>query len=290
MTGIALGLLALILVGPGPLWVVRWGFLQRVPRAAVVLWQAGSVAALVSVVGAGLIIGLNLVRVPAPSPPEMIAYGVILAFTATVVARLLWSLITVIRTTQTRRSRHREAVDLIGQIDEHSPLPGLRILAEKLPLAYCLPSVRGSRVVLSKGTLATLDSDELAAVLAHESAHVRARHDLVLDTFIALHRAFPIAVRSEIPLQQCRLLVEMLADDAARRRTGALPLARALVAMAASPVPGVALGAGGQDTAARVERLACRSDHSRPLAGAVYLLALGLLLTPASIILLGLMG
>ena len=43
------GLLAVgaaVLVGPGPLWVARWTFLRRVPRAAVVLWQAGAVAAL----------------------------------------------------------------------------------------------------------------------------------------------------------------------------------------------------------------------------------------------------
>ena len=49
-----LGGLALVLVGPAPLWVARWRFLYRVPRAAVVLWQAGTLAALVSVIGAAV--------------------------------------------------------------------------------------------------------------------------------------------------------------------------------------------------------------------------------------------
>ena len=37
---------------------------------------------------------------------------------------------------------------------------------------------------------------ELAAVLAHERSHLRARHDLVLEAFTVLHRAFPRWVSS----------------------------------------------------------------------------------------------
>lgn len=283
MTALLLGFIALVLIGPGPLWVARWGFLHRVPRAAVVLWQAGSIAALVSVIGAGAVIVLPFLSraegLDALPLAEVVLYGLILVFTATVVLRLLWSLVTVARTTSVRRSRHRAAVDLLGQIDETSPLPGLRILAEQLPVAYCLPGLRESRVVLSRGTLSALAPDELTAVLEHETAHVRARHDIVLDTFNALHRAFPLAVRSEMPAEQCRLLVEMLADDAARRRIGALPLARALVTMAGSPVPTTALGAGNS-AAARIERLAAPVRPTRLLATAVYALALGLVAGP----------
>ena len=38
---------AAVLVHSGPSWVARWRFLPQVPRAAVVLWQAGASAALV---------------------------------------------------------------------------------------------------------------------------------------------------------------------------------------------------------------------------------------------------
>ena len=287
MVAVALGVLGLVLAGPGPLWVERWSFLHRVPRAAVVLWQAGAVAALVSVVGAGLAVALPAVRDDrglAQRPAvELALFAVLAVFTVVVLVRLTWSLVAVARDTRARRSRHRAAVDLLGRVDETYPLPGLRVLAEHLPVAYCLPGLRDSRVVLSAGTLAALSADEVHAVVAHESAHVRARHDLVLDTFTALHRAFPIAVRSEIPAQQCRLLVEMLADDAARRATGPVPLARALVTLAGAAKPSFALGAAGTGTAERIGRLAAESGPHRLLGAAVYLLACGLVAFPVLI-------
>jgi Zn-dependent protease with chaperone function len=284
MTGIALGVVALILAGPGPLWVARWRFLHRVPRAAIVLWQAGAVSALVCVVGACL-----AVTVPAVTHWQelerilrwqLVVSAVLVTFTAVVVLRLCWALLTVARSTSSRRRRHRAALDLVAQVDALPSLPGLRVIAERLPVAYCLPGLRGSRVVLSAGTLAALGPDEVRAVVEHESAHVRARHDLVLDTFTALHRAFPVAVRSEIPAEQCQLLVEMLADDAARRLTGPLPLARALMALAGAPKPTWALGVVGVGTAERMARLA---DEPRPrpgLSAAVYALSFGQLVLP----------
>ncbi|GAA1429299.1 M56 family metallopeptidase [Microlunatus lacustris] len=290
MVALALGVLGLVLAGPGPLWVERWRFLHRVPRAAVVLWQAGAVAALVSVVGAGLAVAVPVAargwgELDALPLLELLLSALLAVFTAVVVLRLGWSLVAVARDTAARRRRHRAAVDLLGRVEESYSLPGLRVLAEQLPVAYCLPGLRGSRVVLSSGTLTALGTEEVRAVVAHESAHVRARHDLVLDTFTALHRAFPIAVRSEIPAQQCRLLVEMLADDAARRLTGAVPLARALVTLAGAPTPAGTLGAGGSGTAERIARLAEPARPHRLLSTAVYLLACGLVVFPVLIML-----
>jgi hypothetical protein len=287
----ALGALALVLVGPGPLWVARWRFLYRVPRAAVVLWQAGTLAALISVFGAGVLVGVWAFGPYAPAPGQrpiwaLVLAGALVVCTLSVALRLVWSLVAVARTTAARRRRHRAAVDLLGEVGERPDAAGLRVLAERLPIAYCLPGLRQSRVVLSSGTLAVLDRAEVAAVVAHETAHVRARHDVVLDTFTALHRAFPVVVRSELPERECRLLVEMLADDVARRRAGALPLARALVALADSPVPATALGAGRTGTRLRVERLAQPPEGpTGPLAVVVYALAAGLVATP--LVLLG---
>jgi bla regulator protein blaR1 len=287
-----LGLLALVLVGPGPNRVAQWAFLYRVPRAAVVLWQAGSLAALVSVLGAGVLVGVWGFApgdVDASRRPgwALVLAGLLVAVTVTTALRLAWSLISVARSTIARRRRHRAAVDLLSEVGPRPTSRGLRILAEGLPVAYCLPGLRNSRVVLSSGTLALLDPASLVAVVAHETAHVRARHDLVLDTFTALHRAFPLLVRSALPERECRLLIEMLADDTARRTVGPLPLARALVQLADAPVPATALGAGQTGIRIRVERLAHTTpEGSRSLAVRVYLLAAGLLATPT--LLLGL--
>src|SRR5262249_31453431 len=82
-----------------------------------------------------------------------------------------------------------------------------------------------SAIVISAGALNLLDTDELAAVLAHERAHLRARHDLVLLPFTALLRAFRWSATARAANAEVALLVEMLADDRARRRRPARELA-----------------------------------------------------------------
>lgn len=289
-----LAVAAVVLVGPGPSWVARWTFLRRVPRAAVVLWQAGAVAALLCVLGlAWIVLGSfvlgSFVGGRAVQGWQWALSGLVGLFALLVVARLLWALARVIGTTGARRRRHRDLIDLLAREaaeDDHLRTPGLRVLAEERPLAYCVPGLRESRVVLSAGTLAMLSAEELSAVLAHERAHLRARHDVVLATFDAVHQAFPHAIRSELPAEESRLLVEMLADDAAVREVGRVPLGRAMVALSGSAVPvegiGVAeIGAGPRSTRIRLERLAS-SDLGRPglLSAAVYLLAVGLVAAP----------
>jgi len=154
------------------------------------------------------------------------------------------------------------------------------VLAEQTPLAYCLPALREARVVVSVGALDRLDDRELGAVLSHERAHLRARHDLVLEAFIMLHTAFPRWVRSEVALEQARTLVELLADDGARRRNGPAPLARALVALAGSRAPEAGLAAGESATVLRVQRLAAPEPHHPWQSAAVYAAASALLVLP----------
>jgi Zn-dependent protease with chaperone function len=165
-------------------------------------------------------------------------------------------------------------VDLVGK----SQKSGLRILDVAQPLAYCLPGVR-SRVVVSEGALQTLDDAEIAAILSHERAHLRARHDLVLEMFTAVHAAFPRFVRSGSALDAVRLLIEMLADDAGVRAAGPTPLARALVACAAGRAPSGALAAGGPTTVLRVRRLG-GEGNSLVLAAGAYLAAAAVLVVP----------
>ena len=119
--------------------------------------------------------------------------------------------------TRRRRAHHRMVVDLVGKSQKwgHDSRAGdgLRILDVAEPLAYCLPGVR-SRVVVSEGTLTTLADKEIAAILSHERAHLRARHDLVLEMFTAVHAAFPRFVRSA-QRTRCRPAAHR---DARRRR------------------------------------------------------------------------
>ena len=119
----------------------------------------------------------------------------------------------------------------------------------------------------------------MTAILTHERAHLRARHDLVLEAFTAVHAAFPRFVRSASALDAVRLLIELLADDAAVRTAGPTPLARALVACASGRTPSGAMAAGGPTTVVRVRRLA-GLPNSPVIATAAYLGAVAVLVVP----------
>lgn len=296
MSALAFTLLALLLVGPVPALLSRAAWPMRAPRAALVLWQAVAVAAVLSAFSAGLAIASRLFvpgedgRPTATITSEIAVLGwplwllsvTVFALTLLIGARLITAVLRVAIATRRRRAHHRMLVDLLDvTANDHKQCANatdLRVLDVSQPLAYCLPGVR-SRVVVSEGTLSTLADDEVAAILSHERAHLRARHDLVLEAFTAVHAAFPRFVRSANALDAVRLLIELLADDAAVRATGPTQLARALVACASGRTPSGALAAGGQSTVVRVRRLA-GDRNSVPLSVSAYLAAAAILVVP----------
>ncbi|RUP04092.1 MAG: M56 family peptidase [Mycobacterium sp.] len=298
MSALAFTILAVLLAGPTPAVLSRAKWPLRAPRAAMVLWQAVALAAVLSTFSAGIAIASRLLM-PGPDGrptagivdaesrlgwPLWAAYVTVFALTVLVGARLMVAVVRVAIATRRRRAHHRMVVDLVG-VSHDSALcqpcakaRDLRVLDVKQPLAYCLPGVR-SRVVVSEGALETLADTEVAAILSHERAHLRARHDLVLEAFTAVHAAFPRLVRSANALGAVQLLVELLADDAAVRTVGRTPLARALVACASGRAPSGALAAGGPSTVLRVRRLSGRGNSPLLSAGA-YLTAAAVLVVP----------
>jgi Zn-dependent protease with chaperone function len=264
----------------------------------MVLWQAIAVAAVLSAFSAGIAIATRILM-PGPDGrptasvvgaagrlgwPLWAAYIAAFALTVLVGVRLVVAVLRVAIANRRRRAHHRMVVDLVGvghdaaRAQPCASTRDLRVLEVAEPLAYCLPGVR-SRVVVSEGTLTTLNDDEVSAILTHERAHLRARHDLVLEAFTAVHAAFPRLVRSSNALGAVQLLVELLADDAAVRAAGRTPLARALVACAGGRAPSGALAAGGPSTVVRVRRLSGRGN-SVMLSAAAYLAAAAVLVVP----------
>ncbi|MFN8071233.1 MAG: M56 family metallopeptidase [Mycobacterium sp.] len=290
MSALAFTVLALMLVGPVPALLARASWTMRAPRASVLLWQSIALAAVLSAFSAGLALAMRLfspgrdgrptegisAQIATLGWPMWLCAALMLGLTLLIGIRLVVAVVQVAISTRRRRAHHRMMVDLLG--DRRRELAGVRVLNVAEPLAYCLPGVR-SRVVLSKGTLAALTDPELAAILGHERAHLRARHDLVLEAFTAVHTAFPRFVRSGSALNAVRLLVELLADDVAVRTAGARPLARALVTCACHPTPTGALAAGGPSTVIRVRRLG-GPPNSRLLSAVGYLTAGAVLVIP----------
>lgn len=286
MIVVALLLVALTLAGPVPRLLPRVTGLREVPRAGLVLWQSTSLAAVLAGLAAGPMFraGTDLLADHPPVRAVAAWLGLVLSL-VTLVLLLASGHRTGMRLRRLRR-RHRRLVDLVA-LEPATPGAGrLRVLEHPMPTAYCVPGLR-QRVVLSQGAIDALDADELLAVLAHERAHLRARHDLVLEFFTVLHTAVPRRLRSEAGLAEVNLLVELLADRWAARQAGVEPLARALVQLASAQRPDAAMGAGGSTTLARLELLATARPH-RLRATLAYLSAALVLAVPVALVAVGL--
>ncbi|NLE82667.1 MAG: M48 family metalloprotease [Rhodococcus sp.] len=294
-TALVFGVLALLLAGPVPAILSRAKWPFRAPRAALVLWQAIALAAVLSAFSSGLAIASQLL-VPGPDGrpttaptaeidalglPLWLLYVVVFALTLLVGAKLIFAIVQVGFRTRRRRARHRMLVDLLDQCDSqypHALSPDVRVIDATEPIAYCLPGLR-QRVVLSQGTFTNLGDAEIKAILSHERSHLRARHDLVLEAFTAVNAAFPTIVRSKSALGSVQLLVEMLADDSAVRASSPTALARALVTCSGSTAPRGAMAVGGPSTLIRVQRLAADGPDRR-IAVAAYVASAAILVIP----------
>jgi Zn-dependent protease with chaperone function len=299
--------------GAGALLRASWP--RRAPATAILLWQALGLAGGLAAVGALLAIGVGgpgvarsgvvgglaalfrrhaagqLLPVGEPFAMTLMRLASMLAGFA-LLGVLCWVLVMAFVTAVQARRRQRELLALLAHGDPK--VPGALVVDYPAAAAYCLPGIR-SQIVVSVGTLDLLAPAELAAVLAHERAHLRARHDLVLIPFTSLRRAFP---RSRVISQSYRtvaLLVEMMADDRALRVRGlvARELAMALLrfgtsgadaapagALAAASGPAGLVSTEGELTA-RVDRILARPRPlSLPAQAMVLLAATGLVAAP----------
>ncbi|ASW56724.1 M56 family metallopeptidase [Plantactinospora sp. KBS50] len=248
----------------------RAAWVARSPRVAILCWQAIGLAVGLAAIGLPIAVGLapyrrgtgrallalagDLVdgRLPAGlTVPRLGLVGVGVGIAAVLLGSTARSVLAAGRV----RRRHRQLLNLVARDDPAAP--GALVLDHPSAAAYCLPGVR-PRVVVSAGALSLLDRAELAAVLSHERAHADERHDLVLLPFTALCEALPWVRWVHRARHRVALLVEMRADDRARRQHTAGPLANALLRFAtAGPrsAPAGALGLADRDLDARLARL-----------------------------------
>jgi hypothetical protein len=278
----ALGLLVfgVALAEPVSRALARAGWPTRDPVGALLAWQAIGLAGGLALLGAGIVYGLapfGPSLLPAlggvadawntgHAPAGMRADHVLALLAAALLAVRLFGVLAAVSTrTLLARRRHRGLLDVLGT--PWPAVPGARVLDHPLPVAYCLPGLR-SRLVLSAGVLDALDPHEVRAVLAHEQAHLRERHDLVVLPFVAWGATAPF-VRGMVCAQLAvAALIEMRADDVATARTCVAELTGALKTMGGA-APAAALSSF---TAALDHRLHRITSPPAPLPRAVRLL------------------
>ena len=290
MTGLDdAALLAVVAIGSalGASALPRASWPRRCPAAAILLWQALGLASGLAAVGTllglalpasrgGLVLSVlraagllrdgdafgvaGLFGLGGADGGPLVVVVIRLACLAAGLALLTllcWVLLAASVAALQARRRQRALLTLLAHGDPK--VPGALVVDYPSAAAYCLPGLRSrSRIVVSVGTLELLGHGELAAVLAHERAHLRERHDLVLLPFTALRRAFPRSATCTGAQRAVALLVEMLADDRALRARPARELESALVRVGtagACPAPAGALAAAEGEVAARVARL-----------------------------------
>lgn len=112
------------------------------------------------------------------------------------------------------------------------------------PTAFALANRRWG-IVVSTALLQALTNEELIAVVAHEAAHLRQRHHIILGVLhggMSPLRRVPLVavINAAIPLY-----LEMAADNAARQRTSTPILASALLKLGEKSGPAVSHDSSG---------------------------------------------
>ncbi|MGW3352751.1 M56 family metallopeptidase [Nonomuraea rubra] len=257
------GLLAALAL---PKVLKRASWADRAPRLGIAIWQAA---------GASVVASALLAAFAVAVPASVVGHGLAdlfeacaallgdeaalnststrasLAVAVLIVARVGYMGAAVLLRARRERRRHAEALSLLGRHD--GALDALVVDYDER-LVYCLPGRKG-HAVITTGALRSLAPEQVAAVLAHEQAHLRGRHHLVLAAAEALARAFPRVPLFEQGRVEVARLVELLADDVAARRHQRIHIATALVGLATGRVPAFALGAGGETALTRVRRM-----------------------------------
>lgn len=133
------------------------------------------------------------------------------------------------------RSRSREHAQAARIIGVSTDRPDVFVVTAEQPAAYSVVG-RPSTIVVTTAAVASLDGSQLAAVLAHEDAHIRGRHHYVLMVLRALAKGLPwlpLFTRGAVAVEE---LLEMCADDFAARLHGTRPLITGMITLA-GPLP-----------------------------------------------------
>jgi Zn-dependent protease with chaperone function len=227
---VLLGVAAVCLLGAPRLLRLRRLALRR-PRVLLAAWVAVFALGAASVLGSVLwSVMLALAARTAPLDAGWVA-GVLawsaLAGTGGAAALVL----TRAEPFSSGRDAASRDLDLLAAAcaDRVERLGGVQVLFVRAsrPIAFS-STCDGGRIVVTTALAEALTGGELRAVLEHERAHLAGRHDLLLRVARLNRACLPAFFGARAFDQAVHLLVELAADDAAARVTGAAALAGAL--------------------------------------------------------------
>ncbi|MCQ4081029.1 M56 family metallopeptidase [Streptomyces sp. RB6PN25] len=245
------------------------------PRAAALL--LASTATLLALLSAGalaMLTAAGLLRLPLiaglahmsaadmrRSTPVVLPIGALAALTLAVAA------VALLRTAQRHR---RDLLRATDTAERHGGAGDLTVLPDPGADAYALPGLPGrpGRVVVTAGMLRRLDAREREVLLAHERAHLKCRHHVLIiltDLASCLHPALRL-LRTPLTFHLERWADESAARAVGDRKLTARAVGRAALAASAAPAlprPAMALAASTGPVPRRVAALLA-AEQPRP--------------------------
>jgi Zn-dependent protease with chaperone function len=267
-------LVVAVAAAAGPAVLSRLTRSTRSPFAILAAWQIStSFVAFGAILGSAMVAAPTLIsfgRLPlqlesclvvlrhsdrsSPASVRLVA-GLLVAGCLT---RLSLTVLKTVKDTHRRRGRHRALLNIVSRA--HIEL-GVRVIDDEAAAVYCMPG-GGGTVVFTSAALNLLSRAQQHAVLAHERAHLRGHHHLVIGWANLLATAFPrVRLLREANIHTARL-IEMRADDVAARDHGRQSVAEALFALSDTSGPAAALSAAGVVTEQRIARLLMRAPQA----------------------------
>lgn len=188
------------------------------------------------------------------SPPATEEFGGFVGVAVLLTLALRLAIVAALGIRRRSRTRHDQlaTLRLAGRSDGRSP--ATLWLAHDRPLAFSVGGKHGV-IVATEGLRRHLEGDGVAAVLAHERAHLAGRHHQLLALADALRAAFPVLPLFRQAPDALRDLVEIAADIAATRRHGAAAVRTALLGVSGHGSPGIALAMARDAVPLRLARL-----------------------------------
>jgi Zn-dependent protease with chaperone function len=164
--------------------------------------------------------------------------------------------IAIVATRGSRQRAHRRRANLavLQLAGRHRDAAGVLWLAHDRPLAFSMAG-RPAVVVATEGLTRHLRTDAVAAVLAHERAHLTGRHHLLVAVAQALRATLPFVPLFRRAPSAVRDLVELAADVAAVRACGPAAVRNALLTVTRHGAPGTALAMAHHAVDLRLDRL-----------------------------------
>lgn len=221
---------AAVLMLLAPRLLTRGSWQVRHPRAALVAWFG------TFFLGTGLAAGSVLVAVVTasrasgyPAPGGNSVAVTVFAWVGLTAVGAAIGLVSGL--SEPLATSHRRAVGRLVPVatsrEDRGPFTLVRFTSDDL-VAIAVPG-RRPEILLSSAMTDALSPTQLRAVLAHEYAHLRHRHGLVVRIAELNALVLPRRLAAGPALRRATLLlVELIADDVAARQAGAPALAGAL--------------------------------------------------------------